>query len=606
MATIYITSNAASGAGTLRQAVADAQPGDVITPDPTLGPIEIILTANLTVATPVKISGGRERMRINGAGAYYVYLSASATEGEDTTTIEDVDFVALKNTTSAGAGSVRINTPGVAFKRCVVAGCETKNGGAFHFGVNVENATFESCALLGNLATTAAGAAYFANGKEEVTEFVNCTLIGNLPAPAFNATPTLVDCKQTTDGLVAPPPADWSVDNWSSTAWESWNPHILATSADARGFNSADEDTDVEGVPRVSGGAIGAYETIEADLYWVGVDANGTPVETPTFDDAAGWAADRFATVAGTTAPAAALSIFIGAENLTFEDVWNPTEDARLVIGRGKVTATIQADAHRVVDARIGTGRLVATGAIRLTDGDDLAKVEPVAPVAIATATPVSFWGAFSIGQLVELDLQVGGSFPALTIAGGTLKIGNTTEIADSLTMSAGTIELIDGALLRIAGATATITGGTIATTTRGYLSTAPEEDWSAATFTGNVIRLNATLSLYDFRADTTGRLVEFSWTGDGATVLEQVEPYELISAAAESSAPPVATASRETIYRLWAGPYWLRATAHPRVSPAFWTVEPWLTTAAEIAGVTYEVDVWGLNPNITHINEEQ
>jgi len=606
MATIYITSNAASGAGTLRQAVADAQPGDVITPDPTLGAIEIILSANLTVATPVKISGGRERMRINGAGAYYVYLSASTTEGEDTTTIEDVDFVALKNTTSAGAGSVRINTPGVVFKRCVVAGCETKNGGAFHFGVNVESATFESCALLGNLATIAAGAAYFANGKEEVTTFLNCSLIGNLPASVFNATPTLVDCKQTTDGLVAPPPADWSVDNWTSTAWESWNPHILATSADARGFNSTGEDTDVEGVPRVSGGAIGAYETIEAELFWVGVDASGAPVETPTFDDAAGWADDRFATVAGTTAPAAALSLFIGAENLTFEDVWNPTEDARLVIGRGKVTATIQADARRVVDARIGTGRLVATGAITLTDGDDLAKVEPVAPVAIATATPVSL-GSFSAPALVELDLQAGGIIDALTIAGGTVKIGNTTAISDSLTMSAGTIELSDGALLKLAsGATATISGGTIATTTRGYFATSPEDDWSAATITGNVIRLNAALSLYDFRADTTGRLVEFSWTGEGATVLEQVEPYELISAAAESSAPPVATASRETTYRLWAGPYWLRATAHPRVSPAFWTVEPWLTTAAEIAGVTYQVDVWGLNPNITHINEEQ
>ncbi|MBR4975982.1 MAG: hypothetical protein IKY61_02925, partial [Thermoguttaceae bacterium] len=47
----------------------------------------------------------------------------------------------------------------------------------------------------------------------------------------------------------------------------------------------------------------GAFETIQADLFWVGRDATGAEVVSPSFLTSNGWAASRFATVSGDVAP---------------------------------------------------------------------------------------------------------------------------------------------------------------------------------------------------------------------------------------------------------------------------------------------------------------
>ena len=53
MAVVYFTSNASTGAGSLAEAIQNAQPGDVVRPDETVfergSTIEITLAATLTV-----------------------------------------------------------------------------------------------------------------------------------------------------------------------------------------------------------------------------------------------------------------------------------------------------------------------------------------------------------------------------------------------------------------------------------------------------------------------------------------------------------------------------------------------------------------------------
>ena len=61
MATIYFTSNADSGSGTLRAALNSAEAGDVIMPDPevfTSGPVEIALSSSLITQVDITIDGG--------------------------------------------------------------------------------------------------------------------------------------------------------------------------------------------------------------------------------------------------------------------------------------------------------------------------------------------------------------------------------------------------------------------------------------------------------------------------------------------------------------------------------------------------------------------
>ncbi len=47
----------------------------------------------------------------------------------------------------------------------------------------------------------------------------------------------------------------------------------------------------------------GAYETLQADLFWIGVDANGDEVSAPSWESASGWATNRFANVSNAPAP---------------------------------------------------------------------------------------------------------------------------------------------------------------------------------------------------------------------------------------------------------------------------------------------------------------
>lgn len=592
MATIYITSNASSGTGTLRQAILDANAGDVITPAPALEGTTIILAAVLNVSKPVTIEGGRKRLTIDGGGSYYVYFNATAGDDEETI-VRDVDFVNLKNTTTAGAGSVRVNTARLTLERVLVAGCETKNGGAFHLGLNVESFVAVDCAALGNLATTSSGVAYFSSGKEELSYFTNCTMVGNIPSELWNATPATDSCKTDTTGLVSPPPSTWDASTWTSTGWQSWNVHILPSSTES--FGSSWGDVDLEGVPRING-TKGAYETIIADLYWIGLDGTGQPVASPSLTSADGWASDRWATSSGTTVPNDVLSLFVGSEDVSFSGTWAPDDECWFYLGRGNVFATF--DESRV---HVGTGTLSFSGKIKPVAAAyaheyiDVAHFAPVAPATL-DASSIVLRGSLTVSTGVTAIIEL--ATLDLTVTGGNVVVGIELR-TPSFTFSSGEITFEQDAVL-VADA-ATITGGTFTAEVapRGYVSLPSSV---SATLEG-VTRLYTDANASNFRADTTGSTVSFSWDG-GATCLEKVEPFEQLATNVASSDAPTTNVYVQTVFRLWSGNEWLHATATPRVVAPYWTVEKWGIVRAEVDDVAFTVQTWGLSPDVVHEGE--
>ncbi len=83
----------------------------------------------------------------------------------------------------------------------------------------------------------------------------------------------------------------------------------------------------------------GAYETIQADLFWIGVDANGAEVVSPSFLTSDGWAASRFATVSGDVAPQTGQTLFVDGE-VKFVDILSTSSSRAfdLIVGGGAST----------------------------------------------------------------------------------------------------------------------------------------------------------------------------------------------------------------------------------------------------------------------------
>ncbi|MBQ9016638.1 hypothetical protein IJ103_00120 [Candidatus Saccharibacteria bacterium] len=434
---------------------------------------------------------------------------------------------------------------------------------------------------------------------------MNCSFIGNLTRYIYQFQEyggEIVDCKLDNADLVAGPPANWT---WTPTAWKEWNPHILSSSPQARGYNSTGARYDAEGVARVNG-TLGAFETVDADLYWVGKDANGADVTTPSMESSDGWASDRWATTGGDVLPNDVASLFVG-ETVDFAGTWSPTNGGEITTGAGAVSiaTTAPADTSREIVAHIGAGGLSVTGAVALTNGDDLDNLTPVSPAVVDVLAPATV-AAYTIPSGVVLSV-VSATFGALTVDGGALKISESATVSGAFTLTSGTIELTsEDAIISTAGEIA-LTTGAVTSTARAYWILPAATSVSSIEIGDNVIRLNANARASDFRADTTGEVVEFSWSAASGqtTVLEKVSPYQMIDATASASAPPSALVYAPTTFRLWSGSEWLTAVASPRHPSYLWTVEPWALTVSDVEDVAFNVTVWGVNPNITHVSDD-
>ena len=390
MAIIYFTSNADSGDGSLRWAITQAQPGDVIRPDESVfdrgSIIEIVLASALNVDKNLTLDGGPFRVRLNGGGAVRGVIVA----GEAVATITAFDFIACYG--SSSGGGARMNERAQAtFNRCFFAGCDSTYGG----GIAVQkggSATLNDCAVVGCRATTNYGGGIYASGdvvlngvtvigcaslqKSDVllntgvllvarNSIVGKLMRSNSAEPTFES--CVVNVASSDVGFVASPPDDLTVENWNANAWQNWDLRLLddasgapspyRDSGDVGAMSRYDLDGNFRG--RETNGVAtcspGAYETIQADLFWVGRDATGAEVVAPSFLTSDGWAASRFATVAGDVAPQAGQTLFVDGV-VSFSD-FASTERTRpvgLTVGGGAVVGIVRASTSYLDALQVG------------------------------------------------------------------------------------------------------------------------------------------------------------------------------------------------------------------------------------------------------------
>ena len=354
MAVVYFTNNASSGSGSLVEAIVNAQSGDVVRPDESVfergSIIEIALASSLNVEKNLSFDGGPFRVRLNGGGAVGCIVVATGVVAEFTA-FDFIDGVASSN-----GGGLRVERgANVVLSRCRVCGCDAAQyGGGIYVGDDA-TLTANDSAIFGNRAQYGGGVYV---GDDAAATLNGATVCGNVDANAeldidgetstsalafvnsilgnaFDDSETsgsVVAVALSSVGFVAPPPGGLTFEGWDANAWQNWdlrllddaspNPSPYRDSGDVGSMSRYDLEGNFRG--RETNGVAtcspGAYETIQADLFWVGRDATGAEVVSPSFLTSDGWAASRFATVAGDVAPSNASSLFVGA-NAAFVDV---------------------------------------------------------------------------------------------------------------------------------------------------------------------------------------------------------------------------------------------------------------------------------------------
>ena len=197
MADIYVTSTADSGAGSLRQAIADANDGDAILFDPLVFPLEsqttIFLTSYLVLNKEVSIIGGERVGTGYNSGATsdrYVYrlvngvkTKVSITSSDEIQDGEPVFFEVLPRVILDGQGSSRIIN---ASANVGFIGIGIKNGTAsIGGGVYTSSACtlrFNACAFNACASTSNGGAVYTSSTSVAffyTCSFVSCSATGN-------------------------------------------------------------------------------------------------------------------------------------------------------------------------------------------------------------------------------------------------------------------------------------------------------------------------------------------------------------------------------------------------------------------------------------------
>lgn len=266
MATIYFTSTANTGDGTLRQALLDAQDGDVVEPDPTIfGVGELVSVA---VSSPFEANSAATLR----SGAARLQLSRTAAGGQTLfnvnadLTVEDVVFVG------------RVYVYGDAtFRRCEFHG----NAASVdlirvqrYYGVALYD-----CVVSGGLAS----GVYCTNANDCSATVVRSTIVGNVNDCNFPNATTIVDsivdpvCSEA--GFFRAPP-DVRPTDQGALPWQNWNIHLRPTSPYASGATTAAGEYDVVGIARGRDSegttvyAQGAYELLEADYYQATASSN--------------------------------------------------------------------------------------------------------------------------------------------------------------------------------------------------------------------------------------------------------------------------------------------------------------------------------------------
>ena len=282
MATLYITSTANTGTGTLRTLISSAAAGDVIQPSPTTFPkstvCSVSLTSSLSITKNLTIQGGQTRLVITSTS--YIAHGSSSTK-PSYVNYTDVDFRGL---TATSSGAIRCQyCANHTFLRCSFCGMSGYTAPVVVNNTALESVKFQDCAFYGNRATQnssgAAGAVYITSNTASKTSFINCTLGANYRNYSssqrhnYGGSPSVTNIVNTAAQEAewkTPPASTYGYDTWTATSYQSMNPRPSATASWRTGATSTSSTVDLDGNARRSNGALGAYE------YYIGKLATPT------------------------------------------------------------------------------------------------------------------------------------------------------------------------------------------------------------------------------------------------------------------------------------------------------------------------------------------
>ncbi|MBR2006006.1 MAG: hypothetical protein IJ991_17725, partial [Thermoguttaceae bacterium] len=454
----------------------NAQPGDVIRPDETVfergSTIEIVLASTLMIDKNLTLDGGPFRVRLNGSNASRCVDVAGGAN------VELTAFEPVGGATSTNGGGLNVaNGANVVLNRCVIAGCDaSQNGG----GVCVEDGgalTLNDAAIYGNRAQGSGGGLYLAatanfasngstvaanvdaasNGYADVVAATGYDATTQTPANSiicvatsdgaalYDATTaaengSVVGVSQSEVGFVAPGGVSVPYDSWTTNAWQNWDLRLLDDASDAPSpyRDSGDVDKmsryDLQGNfrGRETNGAStcspGAYETIQADLFWIGRDATGAEVVAPSFLAPDGWAASRFADVSGDAAPQAGQTVFVDGD-VSF--VKFLSKNSSLTVGGGAVFAssdgsisffasklqvglgaTFKSKFTSTRASRVGAwARLTTFGAASATVDFDVASQADYFRFAAGELSTVPLYGRLELRPARALSIEIAGRY---------------------------------------------------------------------------------------------------------------------------------------------------------------------------------------------------
>lgn len=285
MATLYITSTANTGTGTLRNLISSASAGDVIQPSPTLFPsgtvCEVSLTATLSITKNLTIQGGQTRLVISSSGSNFYIAHGTSSSIPSYINYTDVDF---RGFYSSSNGAIRCQyCQNHTFLRCSFCGIKGYSAPVAVSYSSIVSVVFQDCAFYGNIATqnssNAGGALYFGSttiaGK---CSLINCTLGANYRyynSSRYNygkspSTTNIVNSAAQEAEWKTPPESTYGYSTWTATSYQSMNPRPSASASWRTGATSTSSTVDLDGNARRSNGALGAYE------YYIGKLATPT------------------------------------------------------------------------------------------------------------------------------------------------------------------------------------------------------------------------------------------------------------------------------------------------------------------------------------------
>ena len=452
MATIYFTSNADSGDGTLRDAMTNASDGDVIMPDPVAfadaGDITIILSSGLPLASVSIVGSASQRIILDRqSGGYFFRVTSSGTS----MAFSYVDFANGRRTTS--------------------------NESPIYIATTDVSLSFDNCRFYNNVGAYSGFLRGISSATGATLSFVNCVAWGNshtnstYSASVFTyqtaAAPsiTLSGCTFDTDGEVpfTNPGSytrtdclfngsnDWQTD-FSTAGFvdRSANDYRLAPGSTYLTGGSL-TGTDILGHTRT--GSIGAYDgswivapaTVAANTSADWIDVSASATLTLSGDDRILTVARGIYAVGGTVASSSRGYLVIpsgstadgltltnvvacyagaGASNLaatTSAITWSATDSAISVVLEQLVSGAWQTVA---ITAGTSYSTTLAVGAsVRLFDGVNFLTATVPDPGPGPTPTELTFhpWGVYE--QTITVEAATASAMTAIVDDSATYTI---------------------------------------------------------------------------------------------------------------------------------------------------------------------------------------